>query len=88
MNRYTLQGRPASNLEEPIFVFKALFAAPFCDIQRNRLCSTQPLVASRSIDTGKRPGDAIRESNVVNRDAINIKPFMIKCSVCHHDLFE
>lgn len=52
MNRSTLQGRTASYLKEPIFVFKALLAVSFCDIQRNGLRSTQPLLASRSIVTG------------------------------------
>ena len=77
-----------SNLEEPVLVFEALLAVPFGDIQRNRLCSTQPLVASRSIDAGKRLGEAIRERNVVERVAINIEAFMIESWFCHHDPFE
>ncbi len=36
----------------------------------------------------ERPGDAIRESNVVNREAINVKPLMIESRFRHHDPFE
>ena len=50
--------------------------------------SAKPLVASGSIDTGKRLGDTIRERNVINRETIKVKSFMVEGWLCHHASFE
>lgn len=67
VNRSAFQCRSASNLKKPVFIFKALLAITFRDVQWNRLRSTKPLIASMSIYTAERPCDPIREGSVLNR---------------------
>ncbi len=56
--------------------------------RRNQLGRTQPLIASRPIDTKKKFGDVLQERNVFSREPTNVQSLMSKDRFCHHGPFE
>jgi hypothetical protein len=78
MNRSTFQRGPTRDLERSILVLEALLSVSLGNVQPDRLCSTQPLIASMSIDARQRFRGSIRIRDIVDRKSTNVESFMVE----------
>ena len=60
----------------------------FVDVQGNRLGRPKPLVTRRSIDSRQSFGDLVREGNLFDRQAIDIKSFVVESRLGNRSPFE
>ncbi len=88
MDRSAFQCRSSRYFKEAILVLQALLTVAFRNLQWNRLGCPQPLIASRSIHTGKSFCNAVRKCHVVNRETIYVESFMIENWLVHQSPFE
>ena len=77
-NWSTFQRRTASNIEKAITIFETSLAVAVGNVRRNRLCRTNPLVASITMNAVDILRDRERESDLIDREATIIQSIVIK----------